>query len=82
MRWLKSMKALPSELACLGAVRLPGSGPRNNPSQWLKIIDDMAMLQSVAFYHSKAFFNVVLRITNLHWIFYISSFFLFEEPVP
>ena len=44
MTWYKNMKNSTKSLGKVGAfVRLPGWGPKDEPSQWLATLQDMAM---------------------------------------
>ena len=46
MTWQRGLKSLTRSLGSVGAVRLPGWGPRDPPSAWLASVRDMALNRS------------------------------------
>jgi hypothetical protein len=42
MTWQKGMKEITKSLGAVGAIRLPGWGPRDPPCAWLETLQDMA----------------------------------------
>ncbi|VDO73295.1 unnamed protein product [Schistosoma margrebowiei] len=46
MTWCRGMKESCKGLACVGLSRLPGWGPRDGVTQWLKMLSDMAQNRS------------------------------------
>jgi hypothetical protein len=44
--WLSNMKSLTAPLSKVGRVRLPGWGPREHPTLWLRTLVDMAACRS------------------------------------
>ena len=46
MTWRKGLKSLTKGLGSVGAVRLPGWGPRDHQSAWLETVRDMALNRS------------------------------------
>ena len=46
MTWLRGMKSLTLPLSRVGRYRLPGWGPRDNPTRWLRSLSDIASCRS------------------------------------